>query len=347
MQRHILGIQPLGSPYKIIAADVNLSTSVSTLDIVLARAVILGNTATFPNGKLWEFVESDFVFADPLNPFFYQSNRVNNNISTNQTGQNFIGIKLGDVNNSWDANTPKMSATGEVKFLVDEYTVMPGDEILVPVKVKDFNNVAGYQFTLSWNPNVLSFVEVNSQSVNGHYGKLKTNEGLLTTSWNSETGDALTLNDEAVLFELNFSVTGETNSYSEIKIGSELTASEAYNDRLDLLTVIPTNGMVNVGDATGIFNSKSSIFNLKVQPNPFSTSTNIIFGLPRKETARIAVYNLQGKQIRYWQAEYEAGGHTIEWAGDDDAGNSLSKGLYYVMIMTKNFSKGMKVLIVR
>jgi len=106
MQRQILAVLPLSTPYRIIAADVNGSSSVTTLDIVLSRAVILGNSPTYPNGKLWTFVNSDFSIAAPLNPFPFEKTRTYNNLNSNQTNQNFIGIKLGDVNGSWDSTIP-------------------------------------------------------------------------------------------------------------------------------------------------------------------------------------------------------------------------------------------------
>ncbi|MEZ4956438.1 MAG: hypothetical protein R2825_22965 [Saprospiraceae bacterium] len=41
LQRHILGIELLDSPYKIIAADANRSGAVTTFDVVEIRKVIL------------------------------------------------------------------------------------------------------------------------------------------------------------------------------------------------------------------------------------------------------------------------------------------------------------------
>jgi hypothetical protein len=56
MSKHILGIEPLGSPYKMIAADANKSNSITTFDIVELRKLILGiykNCQTTLPGALW------------------------------------------------------------------------------------------------------------------------------------------------------------------------------------------------------------------------------------------------------------------------------------------------------
>ncbi|MBK7410672.1 MAG: hypothetical protein IPJ40_23035 [Saprospirales bacterium] len=69
ISRHILGIQPLDSPYKMIAADANKSNSVTTLDMVHIRKVILQIEPGFPNNTSWRFVDKDYVFPNPSNPF--------------------------------------------------------------------------------------------------------------------------------------------------------------------------------------------------------------------------------------------------------------------------------------
>jgi len=49
ISQHILGVADLASPYKIIAADANQSGSVTTLDLVELRSLILQVYTEFPN----------------------------------------------------------------------------------------------------------------------------------------------------------------------------------------------------------------------------------------------------------------------------------------------------------
>ena len=106
IRRHILGIRLLDSPYKILASDVNDSQSVTTLDLALIWRLILALSDTYPAG-LWKFVPSDYHFSDPEQPWNVQSTRDYSGISQDLIGQDFIGIKLGDVNGSW---TPRGGA---------------------------------------------------------------------------------------------------------------------------------------------------------------------------------------------------------------------------------------------
>ena len=49
IQRHLLGIEKLNSPYKLIAADVNKDGKVTASDLTELRKLILGTNAVFTN----------------------------------------------------------------------------------------------------------------------------------------------------------------------------------------------------------------------------------------------------------------------------------------------------------
>jgi len=343
IRRHILGTLLLSSPYKIIAADVNASSSVTTQDVLLIRALILNNNSTFPNGRLWSFVPANHVFSNPANPFPFPSRLSYANISTDLSDQNFTGIKLGDVNNTWDHNIAKTATAGAVHFMMEEKQVVPGAEVVIPVKVKDFRNVAGYQFTLSWNPEVLSLVEVSNKTLHGFYGMSKVAEGFLTTSWNDDAAHEVKLNDGETVFELKFWATGTSATFTEIKIGSELTPAEAYNGSIEVLSVTSVNGMVKVEYVNSPNTQHSTLNTLCIHPNPFSSSAIIVFSIPQDETVSIEIYDIMGREIKKIAADYKAGVHTMEWNGNDANGNRQS-GLYYVRMKAGEYSKVTEVI---
>src|SRR5690606_6991953 len=104
--KHILNVQKLDSPYKIIAADVNHSGNVSTFDLVALRKVILRVATDFPNNTSWRFVDKKYVFPDPANPWAVNFPEVANvnNLGANQLATDFVAIKVGDVNGSAKTN---------------------------------------------------------------------------------------------------------------------------------------------------------------------------------------------------------------------------------------------------
>ncbi len=104
ISKHILGVLPLDEPYKIIAADVNQSNSVTTYDLVALRKIILQVSSNFPNDKAWRFVDGNFTFLSPENPFDAPFPEVLNfnDLNVDVLDADFIAIKLGDVNYSAD-----------------------------------------------------------------------------------------------------------------------------------------------------------------------------------------------------------------------------------------------------
>lgn len=105
ISKHILGIEPFDSPFKIIAADANQDGKVTTFDIITLRKLILGITDELPNGKSWRFVPVDFSFFNPANPFqtpFPERIEIPNTADPVPSVFGFKGVKIGDVNFSAD-----------------------------------------------------------------------------------------------------------------------------------------------------------------------------------------------------------------------------------------------------
>lgn len=101
IQRHILGIKPLDSPYKIIASDVNGSKSITAADLVEIRKLILGVTDKFPkNIPSWVFVAKEDGITDPTFPYNYKNHIETEALENDLQGQDFIAVKMGDVNES-------------------------------------------------------------------------------------------------------------------------------------------------------------------------------------------------------------------------------------------------------
>ena len=104
MYKHVLGVEYLGSPYKLIAADVNHSGSISIMDIIQVRKLILGITDTLLNNSSWRFIDRDYAFPDAMNPWLEPFPEESIGLSRFNSGPaNFIGVKVGDVNG--DART--------------------------------------------------------------------------------------------------------------------------------------------------------------------------------------------------------------------------------------------------
>lgn len=107
LSHHIGAIPPPLSPYKIIAADARNDNDLPDVsDLILIRQLILGILTDLP-APSWKFIAADVTFTDPENPFPdipLPAGCKTINLSGNATGQDFIGIKTADMNNTAVAN---------------------------------------------------------------------------------------------------------------------------------------------------------------------------------------------------------------------------------------------------
>lgn len=243
IQRQILGLAPLGSPYKLIAADVNGSKSLSAADNLLIQRVILGMATNFTTG-LWQFVPSDFTFADPLSPGSFDVARTHSALNASVTDQDFVAIKMGDVNGTWKPPVeasflqlpgPQMAASGagtEVAFAAWPQPAVSGQIVTVPIIASGFEEVTSVQFTLGWDPTVLQFVSVTNFGLPGlGAGNFNsTGEGRLAFAWANPTGLGCALEEGAAVFAVQFRVVGNNGTASTLAFTDYPTAREVSVD---------------------------------------------------------------------------------------------------------------------
>jgi len=73
----------------------------------------------------------------------------------------------------------------------------------------------------------------------------------------------------------------------------------------------------------------------KNYPNPFNAETRISFHLEKPSSARIEIYDLQGRLANILADDfYMAGNYSVVWDGTDAFGNSLATGVYFYRLAT-------------
>ncbi len=75
-------------------------------------------------------------------------------------------------------------------------------------------------------------------------------------------------------------------------------------------------------------------------PNPFNSSTNIIYEVPFQAQIKVTIYDILGKKIKTLIDKTHAqGSYRITWNGDNENGTTVSGGIYFVIL-----ESGMKML---
>jgi hypothetical protein len=83
-------------------------------------------------------------------------------------------------------------------------------------------------------------------------------------------------------------------------------------------------------------------------PNPFNPSTTIKYQIPADANVNLVIYNLQGQQIRTLIAkEQKAGYYNVVWDGRNEAGQTVSSGLYLYRVQAGSFVATHKMLMIK
>ncbi len=327
IQRHILNVVGLDSPNKLIAADANNSGTITTTDLVELQQLILGNIDEFINNTSWKFYDSNYTFINPLNPLSENyATPMDIDFLTNNTIVNYTGIKIGDVNGS--ANVGAMGAgsavrnyNGVVEMKTENQKFEKGATVTIPITSANLNEVIGYQFSLNYG-NALTLNEIIPGELNGmsnnNYAHFEE-KGIVTSTWHGTTVDE----KESVLFTLNFTA-NEAGTLSEvIHLSSDITLSEAYNNKYEPLEV-----QLTFGAGTNESFASDNINLYQNTPNPFVDKTTIGFELPANGKSTLAIYDVNGKMVKEITDNYAKGYHEIVLDRKEFGANGL---LYYTL----------------
>ncbi|MEZ4926222.1 MAG: hypothetical protein R3A50_08095 [Saprospiraceae bacterium] len=288
MSKHILGIEPLNSPYKMIAADANKSNSITTFDVVELRKLILGIYQELPNNTSWRFVDKAQVFSNPLNPFMdpIQESIFVPNATMNLMNQDFVSIKIGDVNNTVVANSLMTSddrTSGTLLFDVEDREINAGDVFEVTFTASEKSQ--GYQMTLNLNGLQVTGLVENDKVNTNNFGVF---------------ADALTVSiDGADHFTVKFRAEKSGKLSELLGVSSRITKAEAYslvNDRQEVALRFDGKTIAGVG------------FELyQNQPNPFVNKTAIGFHLPEAGAVTLSIFDEMGRLVFTQKGEFAKG----------------------------------------
>ncbi len=333
IQKHILGIEPIASPYYMIAADANHSNSITTADIVALRKLILG---IYDNGdpnndwpsnysKSWRFVPKSYIFPNPINPFQVAFPESLSGQILPTTDADFVAIKTGHVVvASTDNDGPE--------FICDECTApkpAPSNfEVTMPInslKSNEYQTIPIYalgdaaltawQMGMHFDERSLEFIGVSKGDLQGindeNFGLTKVSKGIIRALWMSNPGDE----DDVVrpgqcLFYITFRAKRDTRDlsgliwYDDALLENLGWANDGLSYRLQANPA--TEPLQRVAVVTG--NTLQTI----CRPNPSTDVFALDMNLQSAANTRIIFYDAFGRRVFYREVALNAGAQSIQ-----------------------------------
>jgi len=309
IQRHILGLTPLNSVYKRLAADINNNEKVSASDLVALRKVILGIDVSFPNNTSWRFIDSGFEFVNETNPWETPiAEKYNIETLSEDMQIDFIAVKTGDVNGNVDMNVAAgvMSETRSNSTLILEMPnieVEKGNLYEVDVRGVESLNVFGMQYSLDLDG--LEMVDINPGKMDVRKENTSQREGQLHISYAAALGDEVKGEDK--LYTLVMKATKDGQLSEMIRLSTKGLEAEFYKGEA------LAKGDVELSWRETNSNGLVELLSLEGNsPNPWRNSTEIVFYMPSNGQVSLIITDVSGRLLLSKIGEYTAGEQRIE-----------------------------------
>ena len=135
--------------------------------------------------------------------------------------------------------------TNGITFIAEDVDGGTGTQVCVPVKVSNFDQVISFQYDLTWDPTIISFVNVldgagqplspigsgnplgllnpNPPAI-GNFGSTNANNGVLSLSW--DNGSGVTLANQTPIYQVCYDIIGGTGETSAINYGGTIEVAD-------------------------------------------------------------------------------------------------------------------------
>ena len=305
ISKHILGIEQFISPYKMIAADANKSNSITTFDIVTLRKLILGLISTLlPNNTSWRFADK----SNPptlANPFGTIKEDIQHFNVTGNTTADFIGIKIGDVNNTVVSNRPSERPLVTLSWPVAR-TKTEG-VMTIPITYSGSDPLDAIQLGLRYDPAVLQLISPSQGDLpSWDAGSFNlTQQGEIKTLWLSLDLDNpnQTITQGTVLFYLTFKLIGNIpESGLPIWMDNSVLDNAAWRPYGTECALMQSTSSISERNTTN-----DPGFAATCSPNPSTGELTFSINADKAGKGRIALFSPYGVRLLFRDVEFVTG----------------------------------------
>lgn len=338
IRRHLALIEVLDSPYKMVAGDVNADNKVSVGDVIKIRLYLAKLETTFGAGN-WAFIDSDFAIT--MANWFDSPRYIDFTVvDVNLTLQDFVAVRIGDVNNTWlppaKSTFAKLGPGAEIN-LPDIYG-KAGDMITLPIEISDAPELAGLEVHIGYDPEQLKVIGISSDLLTNM--TTNTAEGQIHLVWEDYL-DPVSATDGQAVAIIKMQISERFNSSAEFSINK----AEIADARGEIYPLELSGGVLIEGSN---HNTLPAAYSLEQNsPNPFNPYTTIRATMKEAGEYSLTIYNIVGEKVRQFTGYHEAGLVELVWDGRDDNGITMASGIFLYQFKAADFSATKKMMLIK
>ena len=349
ISKHILGIQPLDSPYKLIAADVNGSKSITNFDVVYLRKLIIGIHRDFSDIPLpvgvndrqssYRFVNQAYVFSNPRNPF----EEVNAFITpTDGAAASYYRIKIGDVNETAINSRPATLESQKMGYLLKKGA---SGTVEVPVFPKEDMSAVSWQMSLKYSGAGLLLKGIRWVQEMGEFEGRDWHQpatGQVNILWYNGNGDLVRSKKGEPLFYLIFESTGGNPDQTNFNLSPDEGLNLAYSADGTPRNLVPETAASAEfrQEINSLGASRETDWTASVYPNPAGGNFKFELTVAEACVAKVIVFDGLGREVWQYSRPLVAGYNSIS----SNLAPALSPGQYSVRFETPMGSKTVRLV---
>lgn len=146
------------------------------------------------------------------------------------------------------AQSLESRSSDTVSFKIGKTQGNQGEQVCVDVSAKKFEDIVGFQYSLAWDPAVLSFSEVNNFNLPGlsstSFGNPSSDR--LTTSWFNPDLEGTTVPNNTTIYSVCFTIVGSSGTASDLDFTDNPTSIEVFDENFNILPTVFKSGKVKV-----------------------------------------------------------------------------------------------------
>ncbi len=324
IQKHILSTEILDSPYKIIAADIDHSFSITATDLLYLRKLILGLVDDMPNQRVWRYIDADYVFMDDTQPWEFQDFHYVRQVSEGRLRKDFVAIKLGDVNTSLSQSETRNNSQVSLKTSISN---VDDNSVQYKLNTEGIKDIYGYQLSLNYDAEYLTLQAIIDHEGNQmNHNLYVDNEGVVTISYSK----AISSHFDSHLGMLTLQFKKEENSETTIPnlIVNPAFDNEIYSGDLEVIDI----SEISKHDRP---NDTEKIIVVNAYPNPFISNTSLSIVTAEPTNLTVTMYTPTG-MILFSENIKSVGG--LEWIPLEIIDNNY-RGILYCKIETESYQE--------
>ena len=335
---HAEAVSPFDQPWQFAAADVNGDGWITPEDGWAITQMAIGGTPNWPVVPNWQFIGANSVV--PQDQSLLTAAQTYCIAAGNTSPFHWVGVKTGDLDNSYytgskdAAETSKRTAT----FSAPDQAFEAGTTVALTIQAPEVQGLAGFQFTLDYDPTALSVTEIQhigglEQVQTAHFDATHQ----ITAGWQNAIAF---YPDGAAMFG---GKTTMTIVFNTLKAGKLSDFVGMNNNRIS--SEVYTSNMMRHNAALSfvpVSSNKSGVSLLPVMPDP-NPGTEVVIRYELTENSnhtRIIVLDDHSSIISEQQVSGTAGYHEVSIPI-----NARRSGAYTVQLITDAGIKTERIIV--